>query len=210
MERSRIGSTRHRKRTAVRRSISALVIVVLSMVSLPGVASAYCYPGQKWSSGGPRDVYMSTSQVPSAWASAIIASGTAWNGISGSAWSMAVKPYGTAGPPSSGGWVYTGTGLPDPGWTISSATQGASSMTWANTYLNSSWTWNLSGILNQSSKVADVRTIMTHEFGHWLRLHHPAQCHTPSATELAAVMTPNFTKKWNLNSDDKAGAAYVY
>lgn len=191
-----------------------MVAVALTLAATsPDSASAYCYSGHKWSTGSGHEAWADSS-IPQAWSASLSASVSAWNGVSGSTWSMSYVPPGTFGPPFQGGWIgQQGGGVPQagvPGWTVSSATQGASSMTWANTYLNSDWSWNTTGTMNQAQKKADVRTVTTHELGHWLRLLHPNQCHAPSATELAAVMTPDFTKKWTINSDDIAAIAAVY
>lgn len=193
--------------------LTMLAVALTLAARSPDPASAYCYSGNKWSTGSGHEAWADTT-IPQSWSSSLSSSVSAWNGVSGSTWSMSYIPPGYFGPPYQGGWISRVSGGAGqagvPGWTVSSATQGSSSMTWANTYLNSDWTWNTTGTMNQANKQADVRTVTTHELGHWLRLLHPNQCHAPSATELAAVMTPNFTKKWSLNSDDIAAIAAVY
>jgi hypothetical protein len=191
-----------------------MLAVLLTLVTTnPEPASAYCYSGNKWSSGTGHQAWADTT-IPQAWSNSLSASVAAWNGVAGSTWNMSYTPPGFFGPPAFGGWIGRQAGgaaqAGVPGWTVSSATQGSASMTWANTYLNSDWTWNTTGTMNQAQMQVDVRTVTTHELGHWLRLLHPNQCHAPSATENAAVMTPNFVQKWNLNSDDIAAIAAVY
>lgn len=79
----------------------------------------------------------------------------------------------------------------------------------AEVFLNPTYSWNLVGNMNQANKVADVRTVTTHELGHQL-LAHPFLCHNPmSAAEANAAMNPQWVKQWGTNSDDEAGAAYV-
>jgi hypothetical protein len=193
--------------------LGMLAVLLMVAATNPGPASAYCYSGNKWSSGTGHEAWADTT-IPQSWSSSLSSSVAAWNGVAGSTWQMSYTPPGFFGPPASGGWISRQSGgaaqAGIPGWTVSSATQGAASMTWANTYLNTDWTWNTTGTMNQATNTADVRTVTTHELGHWLRLLHPSNCHAPSATETAAVMTPNFVKKWSINSDDIAASAAVY
>jgi hypothetical protein len=117
-----------------------------------------------------------------------------------------------SGSPASGGWIYAQSGgsahAGVPGWTISAAANGT--ILWANTYLNLDFAWNTGGTMNQSQGMADVRTVATHEFGHWLRLLHPSQCGTVTNLEKAAAMTPDWTTKWNINGDDDSGIYSIY
>lgn len=81
-------------------------------------------------------------------------------------------------------------------------------MTYAKTYFDNTWSWT--GGMNQSTKTVDIRTVATHELGHWGRLLHPDQCGSMDSSEIASVMYPNFTVKWNPNSDDRAAMSTVY
>ncbi len=75
----------------------------------------------------------------------------------------------------------------------------------AATLLNSTWSWNTTQYMNLSTHSADVRTVTTHEMGHWMFLGHPCP---PSHYE--AVMCPNGVAKWYLTSDDLAGIEALY
>jgi hypothetical protein len=72
------------------------------------------------------------------------------------------------------------------------------------------YVWNTTGGMdltygpNNNQRLADVRTVATHEMGHFYFLRHPG--HHPEA-----VM--NFdgnTRKWDLAEDDKQGATQMY
>jgi hypothetical protein len=80
----------------------------------------------------------------------------------------------------------------------------------ANSWLNPAFTWNADGVMNQAQKKADVTTIVLHEIGHWFELLHPSDCGAMNANEVAAVMNPNWQRKWSVNTHDKAGAAAIY
>ncbi|MGW5240886.1 hypothetical protein ACWEOW_18290 [Monashia sp. NPDC004114] len=63
------------------------------------------------------------------------------------------------------------------------------------------------GSVNQSTKQADVGTVMVHELGHEIYLNHPSACGSMTSAEVGAAMNPAWVKRWYTNSDDKAGAA---
>jgi hypothetical protein len=77
-------------------------------------------------------------------------------------------------------------------------------VTYAETYLNTSWTWYTDGTMSETLKRADVRTITTHEIGHWLALDHDCSVST------LAVMCPNWAAKWSLYWDDWLGIHALY
>ena len=64
--------------------------------------------------------------------------------------------------------------------------------------------------MNQAQSKADITTVALHEMGHWLELLHPSDCGAMDANEVAAVMNPNWVKKWATNIDDQTGAATIY
>jgi hypothetical protein len=110
--------------------------------------------------------------------------------------------------------VYSNTtalGLSDsPGVVVNSTTYGGDATQASHSYsiarYNSSWTWNESGDFDQANQEADVRTVVLHEFGHSHGLAHPSVCGNPyTSAEMEAVMTPDFTKKWTIRSDDSSG-----
>jgi Matrixin len=95
-----------------------------------------------------------------------------------------------------------------PGITLGPATSGTHAT--ASVILNSRFTWNTSGTMNQAQRRTDVRTVSLHEIGHANGLHHPSACGAMTAAEVASAMNPNWTNKPNTNSDDKAGIAAAY
>jgi len=209
--------TRLTARVAMASLLPVLVATVSAVTAVPQSVDAYCaQPAIRWATGPGHGVIPSTN-TPSGWNTALQASATAWNNIAGSTWSFNFSPRGTFGPPFNGGWIYEQTNPPGgyqngaPGVTyFSYFTTGSSILTWSNSYLNPAYTWNLTGTLNQSQLQADVRTIATHELGHWLYLNHPDSCGTMTTAEVAAVMWPNWTKKWAPTADDQAGIASIY
>ncbi|MDQ1711005.1 MAG: hypothetical protein QOE45_455 [Frankiaceae bacterium] len=187
-----------------------LVATPVAVVMTAQPASAYCWLGDKWSTASPHEVWADTT-IPGTWSPIVSASVTAWNNATGS-WNASYIPPGNFGPPYRGGWVaridFSNAGYADvPASTLSNWT---SNMTWADTYLNTDWSWNTSGTMNQAGKNVDVRTIVIHELGHWLSLDHPNQCGSMTTNEINAVMNPNWTNKPNLNADDNAGSSAVY
>lgn len=80
---------------------------------------------------------------------------------------------------------------------------------------NSDWVWFTDGTMSEEFGAADVKTVVLHEFGHTHGLDHPNNCtdlpyDLYTADERAAVMTPDFTKKWQINADDISLAQYYY
>ncbi len=181
--------------------------------------------GGKFSSSS-QNVYIAAATVPSGWTSAIDASRSQWNGITGSSFSYSA-PVRVTGPlPPAGGHgtairyydIHTNDGIPlsTPAWTSNLDPLSVNhSIAYVN--LSSKWSWNTSGTLNQATHTADVRTVVVHEMGHANGLAHPWQSNcagaggrSMSAAEQASVMNVTFTQKWNTNSDDKAAMAYLY
>jgi Matrixin len=184
-------------------------------------AAAYCTAPSGWVvskwTGTPRVTMWQTNSIPDSWLDDLQASSAQWNGISGSNWAVGTVGKSWQGPVvHKGSWYMNASGPAGgfggaPGITqLSFQPSNGGTITWANIFLNSSFSWNTNGVLNQSTKQADIRTVATHELGHLLMLHHPGACHTMSTAEKAAVMNVTWTKKWSLNSDDKAGAAAMY
>jgi hypothetical protein len=81
---------------------------------------------------------------------------------------------------------------------------------YSHVYLNSLFSWNTVGTMNESLNQADVHTVAMHEVGHSSGLNHPSVCGPMTTAEVAAAMNPNWQKKWNLNSDDQSGLDGLY
>src|SRR5690606_26423626 len=62
----------------------------------------------------------------------------------------------------------------------------------------------------------DVQNIMTHEFGHWLKLNDltsgfsPSWCSFSFESTMCGVAYPNETQKRSLEGDDKDGIKFIY
>ncbi|WP_224273669.1 matrixin family metalloprotease [Nocardioides lacusdianchii] len=175
----------------------------LAPLAAAAPAQAYCGSNYTWAGS---NLYMKIgSNVPSGWNNAIVASAGQWSNISGASWAILITSAAEsmtlryATPAGGFGGAPGVTTLAISGNTVVSG----------DVYLNPNWSWNLNGNLNQANRVADVRTITVHELGHELVLEHPNQCGPMSSAEIAAAMNPNYVQKWNVNSDDRAGAAFM-
>lgn len=209
----------YRGQRRIRVALSGLLATAGSaagMASDASPAGAYCISNMKWSSGSPH--YMMMSSTPSSWATSMQNSAAQWSNISGSTWHISTPAWGTQGPPYQGGWSYYQSSAPGgfggtPGLTYNSVQasgQSSGTQMWANIYFNSNFSWNTSGTMDQSKSIADVRTVAVHEYGHLLTLLHPSSCGSMTTAETNSAMNPNWTQKWNTNSDDRAGAAAMY
>lgn len=78
---------------------------------------------------------------------------------------------------------------------------------YGTTYLNSDWRWNDqydgSCNVNRSTQTADVRIVINHEEGHWMRLRH-------DENHREAVMWPDNTCKLTTTADDDNGVKALY
>lgn len=193
----------HRTKRWTRRAVTVTAASTALVAGIAQPGNAYCKSAKNVYNGS---TVWHTTSVPSSWGGAIQASANAWNGKAN--WTFRYVPYGQYGPYF--GAVYRASfrsrGYPAvPGLTqhhVNSAGQPANH----SMYLNSDFTWNLSGTMNQTYKKADVRTVVTHELGHFFILVHPNECTgTVTDAEKAAVMNPNWRTKWTPNSDDIAG-----
>ncbi|CAN5516294.1 hypothetical protein BH20CHL7_BH20CHL7_08460 [soil metagenome] len=135
-----------------------------------------------------------------------------WNGVAGSTWNVTYFPPNPGGgSPANGGWISWGGG---PGFggapAVTQIFRIGNTINSTNTWFNLAFTWNADGIMNQGQMKADVTTVGLHEMGHWLTVLHPSDCGAMDAAEVAAVMNPNWVKKWVLGADDKAASAAKY
>lgn len=154
------------------------------------------------------------SNVPASFNSSVTSAMRQWNGISGSALSYAGPQFnsGVANPEFLFYYNnFASSGLPDvPGITL--GVTGSGTHRTGEVLLNSRFTWNTAGTMNQAQRRTDVWTIAVHEIGHASGLAHPYPdpCGTVTTAERASVMYVDWTRKRNTNSDDKAGIAAIY
>ncbi len=192
--------------------ILGLVLVVASAL-IPSPATAFCIQATggnnvRWA--GSTLIPRKASTVPTGWDSTVNNARIDWNGIAGSTWSYSTPSRTVT---TSSAYVisnvdFSANGWQNvPGYTI--LTISGSQITKARQYQNTDYSWNFSGTMVSGSQ-ADVHTVVMHEMGHILGLLHPLYCGTMTAAEQAAAMNPDWTKKWDTNSDDEAGAATLY
>jgi hypothetical protein len=146
--------------------------------------------------------------TPKSWDSALAAAAGQWSHLSGASWVVYYKKNGFIGPVNAD--MYLKSSAP-PGYSgapaVTDLKYSGSRITSGSIYFNKSFSWNLTGTLNQAGKKADVRTVAIHELGHEIYLNHPSSCGSMTSAEVAAAMNPNYKKKWTTNADDRAGAA---
>lgn len=176
---------------------------------------AFCRNTWHWT-GGYANAWQGSDFAAGAIRNASTAAIKGWNGIANTSWHINYVAPGPLGPPSNGGWVSMGTfGAPSfngaPGITKSTVFTGTTNLAATNTWLDPGWNWNTTGVMNQAQRKVDVKTVNLHEMGHWQRLLHPSDCAGGmTAAEVAAVMNPNWTKKWSTNSDDQDATRAQY
>lgn len=185
----------------------ATVVVVASVISVVFAqpAQAYCKISRWRFSSYTMHV---RSFVPSTWNTAIQGAMHQWNGIPGSTLQLwgPIFNSGVANPEFLVDYGdIVAWGLQDvPAATVGPGSSGTH--TTASVNFNTRWNFNTSGVMNQSTRQVDVRTIAVHEIGHANGLNHPRACHaTPTQVELDSVMHPDWRNKPNTNSDDRAG-----
>ncbi|MFD7161511.1 matrixin family metalloprotease [Kribbella sp. NPDC059898] len=154
------------------------------------------------------------SSIPASFNSSITSAMRQWSGIPGSA----LRYYGPqfrSGVANPEYLLYlnnfANSGLPDvPGITLGVSGSSGTHRT-AEVLLNSRFSWNTAGTMNQAQRRVDVWTIAVHEMGHASGLAHPySNCGPVTAAERASVMYVNWTRKRVPNSDDRAGIAAIY
>ncbi len=176
---------------------------VALLLAVPGTAFAYYYTGVKWASATVP--YYTIETLTSTERSYAVASCNVWNGLTNSTWKLqnSGAPVAWWGKKSfsAAGWPSNIPGRTLLYWNSSNRLYDAES------YINSNFTWNNTGVMDQAAKKADYKTVMIHETGHWAVLDHPSAI---GQSHPEAVMEPTWTKKWALAADDKNGIAYIY
>lgn len=176
-----------------RRILIGLVIAGM-LISIASQGMAYITGGSRVSNTAYYWIneYYMTAQMRDT----IALSGSTWNGVAN--FTFARLPSTTST------WDYVSfTPADTPGVTTHIWDSTGTKIVDSFSKLNQYWTWNYSGNFNQANREADVQTVATHEFGHWLRLLH-------DSAHLEAVMWPDFTQKWSLRQDDIDGIIKIY
>lgn len=192
-----------------------------------GAAGAwgYNYPGYKWgassvSTSSSVSYILDSATLTSTWRTAIRSADATWDGASANS-AFRFNYTGTYNSTNSSPaypYVYASNagnnGAPATTWTTHTST----TISWCYTRINTYYPYSIGG----SATTYDLRSDMTHEFGHWLYLGHvtstasPTYCSTSSTAvnTSEATMCPyselNRTHKRTLNSDDINGISYIY
>lgn len=181
-----------------KRLTAVLLLCGLLVIGVPATASAYIYAGTKWPSTSVR--YIQSAVLTSSEKSYVTACATTWNN-GPSAWTLSATT-------SSGVYnIWSKTSFSYNGWPAvpgtTEVTSSGGTTSKCRSWFNTDFTWNNSGVMDPVAKKCDYKTIILHEFGHWITLNHDSRYTT-------AVMWPNWTAKQALTTDDKNGLDYVY
>ena len=185
--------TRHMHSVRIKPLIYTALFGVLFIASSM-TAQAYSYLGYKWSSY-PVAIQVEASW-PSGWVTPLASAMSAWNAAS-SPFYFNVGSSGHSMYASNRGSAYS------PGETFIS--HSGSSLTGADTVLNTYYQWSTSG---EAGKL-DVQNTVTHELGHWLVL---GDLYGGADTEktMYGYTAYGETKKRSLESDDVNGINAIY
>lgn len=175
-----------------------------SNADVVGPGGCYITSGAKWPVSYAS--YKIGASVPATWQAAIDASTTTWNNAGASfafrsdsnsanelSYLDLVAKYGSS---------YANTYAVTTTWSSVSTNE----ISKATIEINSSFPWSISGETGQ----ADVQNILTHEFGHWLRLsdiYSPSTCETVTMWGTAAL---GETSKRTLEQPDIDGFLSLY
>jgi hypothetical protein len=195
----------------------ALLHVTVFALSF-GIASAYSYAGFKWA-GTSANYYINSAFAPS-FRTAMQAADAAWDNA-GSKFRFYYQGTTSRNPNV---WSHTPDGYNDIGFHYKGNTgivvlAGVISKLNGTTIIETDTTFNTSNSFTTigSAGMYDVQNVMTHEFGHWLKLNDLSSGWSPSwcgisswEATMCSVIYPNETNKRSLEGDDKAGIKFIH
>lgn len=184
-------------RNETRVTFSILIAIALLLVNV-GIVYAHLYGGYRWQANTVQwYIGGGGTTVPSGWYSQYRASASTWSNAAGSFTLSETSP--TIAQANLGAKYFSqDPNIPDGahGFTFG-YTQGGY-LVGASTYLNRDYTWVTNG-----SSFPDVRTVATHELGHWV--YYIDSCAAPTS-----VMCAQAVVKWNLTAHDQNELVEVY
>ncbi len=195
-------------------------ILVSLLVFTFGVmrVGAYSYSGIKW--GGTSASYSINNAFAASFRTAMQAADAAWD-AAGSVFRFNYLGTTTRNPNT---FSYSLDGHSDIGYVnqgnngIVAQTAGGVTTPGGTTISERDTTFNIYYGLTTvgASGSYDVQNVMTHEFGHWLKLLDvssslsPTWCGFSFESTMCNVTTPNETRKRSLEGDDKNGIKFIY
>ena len=165
-----------------------------------------CYGASTWKWPNGAANYRLNASVPAAWAPSIAAAAATWT-ASGAAFSLTVNTASIneltmVDLVAKYGSTYSNTYALSIVWSNTTTNQ----ITKAVIEIGTKWQWSTTAQAN----MADVQNILTHEFGHWLRLadiYSPSTC---SETTMWGSAMLGETKKRTLEQPDINGIVSLY
>lgn len=195
------------------KSLGLTIALTTGLAATPITAEAYQLIGRVWTSTSTAKVpYALSSGLPLELRNAVSQANQKWNALPGSTLKTGalvvtsnVDLYASAQLTVAYRDTEAAYGVYAPAVTSYVST----SSNRAHIDFSNKWSWSTS--FNQSAKIADTASVAVHEFGHAYGLNHMDVAPGPySATQIAAVMNPNYQVKRTPNSDDAAGIAALY
>lgn len=164
----------------------------------------YSTDGAKW--GAASATYKIGAGIPASWNASIDASTSTWNNV-GAAFrlvndSSSVNELSYKDLVATYGSSYANTLAVTTTWSSTSTGQ----ISKATIEINNSWPWNVTG----DAGGPDVQNVLTHEFGHWMRLldiYSPSTC---SEVTMWGSAASGETKKRTLEQPDLDGFLSLY